>query len=56
MLEMRTISSQEDRSPEDGSLEVDPGLYKHNALELIFKSDKQNQKPDSPMGRNRMQR
>ena len=55
MLEMRTISSQEDGSPEDGSLEVDPGLYKHNDLDLIFKSDEQNQNPDSPMSRNRMQ-
>lgn len=43
--ELRIISSQEDGSPEDGSLEGNTGLYKHNNLELNFKSDEQNQKP-----------
>lgn len=33
------------RIPEDGSLEGNTGLYKHNNLELSFKSDEQNQKP-----------
>lgn len=53
--ELRIISSQEDGSPEDGSLEGNTGLYKHNDLELNFKSDEQNQKPGSPMDRSRMQ-